>query len=217
MCSKAAFPALAALDTPLASMISFPLCCTLGMNVLVYHSYPTKSRAGLPFTVAQARSGDMVGEWLPQTTTFAISATTEPVFSATCQTALSWSSLVIAAKFLLGKSLAWVAAIKQLVFAGFPTTKVFTFLLAYSLRAWPWGIKILAFYCKRSALYIPFPLGLAPTKMAASTSWKPVLRLSVTTMLCSSGKAQSPIYIATPERALRAWGTSMRCRMTGWS
>lgn len=62
MCSRAAFPALAALDTPLASIIYFPLCCTFGMNVLVYHSYPTKSRAGFPLTVAQPRSGDIVGE-----------------------------------------------------------------------------------------------------------------------------------------------------------
>ena len=146
-----------------------------------------------------------------------MSATTEPVLSATCQTALSWSNLVIAAKFFLGRSLAWVAAIKAFVFAGFPTINVLTSLWAYSLRAWPWGMKILAFSCKRSPLYIPFPLGLAPTNMAASTSWNPVLRLSVQTILCSKGKAQSPIYIATPDKAFWAWGISMRWRMTGWS
>ena len=62
MCSRAALPALAALDNPRASIISAPLFCTRGINVLVYHYYPTKSRAGFPLTVAQARSGDIVGE-----------------------------------------------------------------------------------------------------------------------------------------------------------
>ncbi len=33
MCSRAAFPALAALESPLASIISAPLFCTLGINV----------------------------------------------------------------------------------------------------------------------------------------------------------------------------------------
>jgi len=111
-------------------MISAPLFWTLGMKVLVYQSWPTKSRVGFPLTVDQVKSGNIVGEWLPQITTLLTDGTGDPVFSATCQTALSWSSLVIAAKFYLGKSLAWVAAIKQLVLAGFPTIKVLTFLLA---------------------------------------------------------------------------------------
>jgi hypothetical protein len=62
MCSRAAFPALAALESPLASIISAPLFWTLGMNVLLYHYSPTKSKADFPLTVAQARSGDIVGE-----------------------------------------------------------------------------------------------------------------------------------------------------------
>ena len=143
------------------------------MKVLLYHSFPTKSRAGLPLTVAHSRSGDIVGEWLPQTTTFAISPTTEPVFSATCQTALSWSSLVMAAKFFLGRSLAWVAVIRQFVLAGLPTIRVLISLWAWSLMALPWGINIFAFSWRRSPLSIPFPLGLAPTRRAASTSWNP--------------------------------------------
>ena len=62
---------------------------------------------------------------------------------------------------------------RALVLAGFPTTRVLTYLCACSLRAFPWGIKILAFSWRRSARSIPFPLGLAPTNRAASTSWKP--------------------------------------------
>lgn len=76
------------------------------MNFDVYHYLPTMSRADLPFTVAHLKSGDIVGEWLPHTTTFWTSPTADPVFSATCHTALSWSSLVIAQKFYLGRSLA---------------------------------------------------------------------------------------------------------------
>ncbi len=62
-------------------------------------------------------------------------------------------------------------------------------------------MKILAFSCKRSPLYIPFDLGLAPTKRAASTSLKPTCKLSVQTISLKRGKAQSPNYIATPDNA----------------
>jgi hypothetical protein len=48
----AAFAALAALDRPLALMISAPLCCTLGINLFVYQSLLTLSRTGLPLKVA---------------------------------------------------------------------------------------------------------------------------------------------------------------------
>lgn len=128
--ARAALPALAALESPLASIISAPRFCTLGINVPSYHYFPTRSRAGFPLTLAQVKSGNIVGEWLPHTTTLVISVTGDPVLSAICQTALSWSNLVIAQKFYLGKSLAWVAAIKQLVLAGFPTTKTLTSLWA---------------------------------------------------------------------------------------
>lgn len=124
-------------------------------------------------TVVHYRSGDIVGEWLPHTTTFLTSFTVDLVFYATCHTALSWSSLVIAQKFYFGRSFAWVAAIKQFVLAGLPTTSVLTLRLAYSLSAFPWGINILAFSSNKSPLYIFFPLGLAPTNRVASTSVNP--------------------------------------------
>jgi len=139
----------------------------------MYHYYPTTSSAGLPFTVAHVKSGNIVYEWFPQMTTFSMLVIGVPVFSATCQTALSWSNLVIAAKFYLGKSLAWVAVIKQIVLTGLPTIKVFTSLWAQSLRALACGMNILAFYCKRSTLSIPFYIGLEPTNKAAYTSMKP--------------------------------------------
>jgi hypothetical protein len=167
ICSRAAFPALAALDSPLASIISAPLFWTFGISVPSYHYLPIKSIAGFPLTWAQVRSGNIVGEWFPQITTLAISATADPVLSATCQTALSWSNLVIAQKFYLGKSFAWVAAIKQLVLAGFPTVKTLTSLWAWSFKAFPWGMKILAFSWSKSPLYIPLLLGFAPTNNAA--------------------------------------------------
>lgn len=173
MWESAALAALAAEDKPRASMIYAPLFWTLGMNLLVYQSFPTPSRTGLPLTVAHSKSGDIVGEWLPHTTTFFTSLTVECVFSATCHTALSWSSLVMAQKFYFGKFFAWVAAIKQFVLAGLPTIKVLTSRWAKSLSALPWGMKIFAFYKRRSPLSIPLPLGLAPTSRAASTSVKP--------------------------------------------
>jgi len=49
------------------------------MKVCLYQESPTRGRAGLPLTVAQARSGDIVEEWLPQTTTLEISPTAIPV------------------------------------------------------------------------------------------------------------------------------------------
>jgi hypothetical protein len=66
--------------------------------------------------------------------------------------------------------------INAFVFAGFPTTHTFTFLLATLSRALPYCLKILAFCFKRSFLSIPGPLGLAPTSIAASTSLNPYTR-----------------------------------------
>jgi len=75
--ARAALAALAALDNPLASIISAPLFCTLGMNLLLYQSSLTVYSTGFPLTVAHFRSGDIVGEWLPHTTTFFTSLTVE--------------------------------------------------------------------------------------------------------------------------------------------
>lgn len=79
ICSRAAFPALAALERPLASMISAPLFWTLGIKVPSYHYFPTKSTADFPLTWAQVKSGNIVGEWFPHITHFVISATADPV------------------------------------------------------------------------------------------------------------------------------------------
>jgi len=108
-----------------------------------------------------------------------------------------WSNLVIAVKLSFGIPLANVDAIKAFVFAGLPTTKTLTVLLALSPKALPYSIKILAFSFNKSALSIPGPLGLAPTNKAWSRSLKPVAKLSVTVTPANVGKAQSYNSIAT--------------------
>jgi len=52
------------------------------------------------------------------------------------------------------------------VLQGFPTTITLISLLALSLIAFPVEMKILPLSFKRSALSIPGPLGLDPTKRA---------------------------------------------------
>ena len=67
-------------------------------------------------------------------------------------------------KFFGSISGALELAIKAFVFAGLPTTKIFTFLLALLFMANPWWVKIFAFASRRSLLSIPGPRGIAPTK-----------------------------------------------------
>jgi hypothetical protein len=57
----------AADDAPRASMISAPRLPTRGMYSSAYQVSSTCSMAGRPFALALNRSGNIVGEWLPQT------------------------------------------------------------------------------------------------------------------------------------------------------
>src|SRR6185369_105800 len=98
MWSIAAEAADAALEAPRALMIAAPRCCTVGMNVDLYHSASTRLSAALPPTVAWCRSGYWVEEWLPQIVTLRISVVCAPVFSASCESARLWSSRTIAVK-----------------------------------------------------------------------------------------------------------------------
>src|ERR1700752_1973910 len=66
MQSMAAFAADAADDAPRASMISAPRLPTRGMYSFSYQSMSTWSTARSPLTFALKRSGNIVGEWLPQ-------------------------------------------------------------------------------------------------------------------------------------------------------
>ena len=143
----------------------------------MYHSLLTLFSKGYPLTVVYVMSGNIVGEWLPQTANFSISLTVELVFTAICQSDLSWSSLVKAQKFYLGKSFACKAATKQFVLAGLAIITTFTSRFACSLIDFPWAIKMGALSYKRSRLYIPTFWGFPPTKKIACVSLKPELEI----------------------------------------
>jgi len=70
---------------------------------------------------------------------------------------------------------ACVDTIKAFVLHGFPTTNTFTVFLANSSNAFPCSSNIFALTSRRSFLSMPGPLGLAPTKIAASMSLNPSL------------------------------------------
>uniref|UniRef100_A0A0E9WER8 Uncharacterized protein n=1 Tax=Anguilla anguilla TaxID=7936 RepID=A0A0E9WER8_ANGAN len=84
-----------------------------------------------------------------------------------------------------------LAAIKQLVFAGFPTTRTLTVFLAYLSRAAPWDLKMATLALSRSFLSMPSFLGMEPTRMAASRSLNATSSLSVGITSLRSGRAQS--------------------------
>lgn len=66
ICSRAAFPAEAADDNFLASIISAPLFPTLGWKNPSTHSWSKASKVDYPLCLVLVNIGTMVGEWLPQ-------------------------------------------------------------------------------------------------------------------------------------------------------
>ena len=114
---------------------------------------------------------------------------------------------------------AFFIAIRQLVFAGLPTTSTLTSRLATRSSALPCGEKILPFASSRSLRSMPGPRGRAPTSSATSTSLKATIGSDAGTMPWSRGKAQSSSSIITPLSAFCAFssGISSICRITGWS
>ena len=144
-------------------MIAAPRCCTVGMNSSRYQACGTRVSAGAPATVACARSGNCVAEWLPQIVTPRISVTGTCAFAASCARARLWSSRVIAVKLRASRPLAFSRAISAFVFAGLPTTRIFTLRLATAASALPCAEKICAFASKRSLRSMPGPRGRAPT------------------------------------------------------
>ncbi len=115
--------------------------------------------------------------------------------------------------------LAWLAAIMQLVLQGLPTTATRASSAATLSIDRPWATKILPLSLSRSARSIPGPRGLEPTSRHQFASLKAVSASPVSTMSCSSGKAQSSSSMATPLRAFcgPSTGISRSCRITGWS
>ena len=215
--SMAALAAEAALDAPRASMMAAPRFCTVGMKSFSTQAMPTRSSAGEPPTVAWCRSGYMVGEWLPQMARPEMSVTAAPVLAASCAKARLWSRRVMAVKLRGSSAGALCCAIRQLVFAGLPTTSTFASRLAWSFSALPCTEKIAAFASSRSLRSMPGPRGLEPTRSAMSVPSKATFGSSVATMPRSSGNAQSSISMTTPRRASMAGGISSSCSTTGRS
>jgi len=87
---------------------------------------------------------------------------------------------------------------RQFVFAGFPTTKIFAFLDAWSFKAFPVSMNIFPLSLSKSALSYPGALGLDPTKKTKSASLNPTFGSEVITTLSKVGKAQSCNSIYTP-------------------
>src|SRR3954452_17057174 len=212
--SIAAFAADAAEDAPRASMISAPPLPTRGMSSFSYQSMSPLSTARSPFTFALNRSGNIVGEWLPHTTRSWMSPTPTSSFWASCATARFSSRRVMAVNRSLGMSGASLIAMSAFVFAGLPTTRIFTSSAAWALSDSPWGLKIAPLASSRSARSMPFERGRAPTRSATFTPSKALSRSSVTSTERSSGKAQSNSSSAVPSAAFTASGISSRRRST---
>ena len=105
--------------------------------------------------VAFKRSGYIVGLWLPQTVKLFIYDKWQPDFSAIWKSALLWSSLIIAVKLVFGILLALELAIKALVLAGLPTTRILQSAAAFSSIALPYSVNILPLSFSKSPLSIP--------------------------------------------------------------
>ena len=80
----------------------------------------------------------MVGQWLPQTVSFSMSATGLPVLAAIWLSARLWSRRSMAVKFSAAGSGALFMAMQALVLAGLPTTSTLTLRLATAFSALPW-------------------------------------------------------------------------------
>lgn len=124
----------------------------------------------------------------------------------------------------LGILVAYSAMIAAFVFAGFPTTTILTSGCAFSWMTSACALKIDPLSFRRSDLFIPGPLGLAPTNraifmLAFKLTWHP-LKPSAWSIVprteLSSGSAASWSSITVPLRAFSAWGSSSKVRSTSW-
>src|SRR5467141_256322 len=142
----AAFAALAAEDSPRASMIAAPRFWMAGMKVCSSQLWSLIiGQTFLPSASAWKMSGYWVAEWFPQTVTFRIALTGFATLCAVCDTALLWSRRIMPANCAGFRPGAFFIAMRQLVFAGLPTTRTFTSRLATLSSARPCGAKILPF------------------------------------------------------------------------
>src|SRR5258707_384768 len=136
--SMAAFAALAADDSPRASMIAAPRFCTVGMNSFSSQFMSlTIGQIFLPSHSAWNTSGYCVAEWLPQTVILRTEVSGLPIFWAIWLTARLWSSRIIAVNWVGFRLGAFFIAMRQLVLAGLPTTSTLTLRFATASRALP--------------------------------------------------------------------------------
>jgi hypothetical protein len=216
--STAALAAEAADEAPRASMMAAPRLATVGMNSSASHfSSLTTSAAFRPATSAWKMSGYWVAEWLPQMVRRRISLTGVPVFFDSWVSARLWSRRVMAVNRSAGTSGAAAWAISALVLAGLPTTRTRTSSAAWSLMAWPCGLKMPPLAASRSPRSMPLPRGRAPTSSAMLVPSNAVAGSSVMSMPASSGNAQSSSSIAVPSAADSAGVISRRRSLTGTS
>src|SRR3984957_20028475 len=99
------------------------------------------SVAGLPSTLALAKSGNCVAEWLPQIARLVTEATGAPALWASCALARFSSRRVMANQRSAGISGALERAIRQLVLQGLPTTRTRTSAAAFAVVARHRGLK----------------------------------------------------------------------------
>ena len=86
-------------------MMAAPRLPTVGMKVsFTQASSLTSLGMASPLLEAKRMSGYMVGEWLPQTTSFSMESTGRPVLAASCDRARLWSRRSMAVKFFAGRS-----------------------------------------------------------------------------------------------------------------
>ena len=154
----------AALDLPRCSIISAPLFWTLGINSSIIH---LESRSRISLSLLSIKqllmSGYCVAEWFPHTINRLICSTLLFVFEDNMLLARFWSNLINEVMLSAGIFFEFFWIIRAFVFAGFPTTIIFEVFLALLsiISACLW--KIFALSNNKSALCIPFDLGLAPT------------------------------------------------------
>src|SRR2546426_902031 len=141
--SMAAFAALAAEDSPRASMIAAPRFWIVGMKVFSSHSWSLIiGQTFLPPHSAWNTSGYWVAEWFPQMVTLRIELKGLPIFCAIWATARLWSRRIIAVNCVGLRLGAFFMAMRQLVLAGLPATSTLTLRLAPAARALPPGAEI---------------------------------------------------------------------------
>src|SRR5689334_15166795 len=117
--STAAFAALAAEESPRASMIAAPRFWTVGMKVDSSQVWSLIiGQTFLPSTSALKMSGYWVAEWLPHTVTFLTEAFGLPIFAAICEVARLWSRRIMAVNCVGLRLGAFFIAMRQLVLAG---------------------------------------------------------------------------------------------------